>query len=77
MRPGEHIQDSLVSVTPAEVFGADVLVRVLGALFKRRKVRPMLPMLVPKVISVDSAQDERRDDGAEEQKHQPIILPVP
>lgn len=53
----------LVSITPGEVLGPDVLVRVLDALLKRRHVRPVLPMLVPEVISVEASKNHGRDDG--------------
>lgn len=58
------LQSGLVAVTPEEVLGADVLVRVLGALLERREVRPVLPMLIPKVVGVDRGQSESGDDGA-------------
>lgn len=54
----------LVTVTPGEVAGADVLVGVLGTLLKRGHVRPVLPMLVPEVVGVHSRENESRGDGA-------------
>lgn len=48
----------LVAITPAEVPGADVLVGVLGALLQGRKMRPVLPMLVPELVGVGASEDE-------------------
>ncbi len=59
-----HVQEGLVSVAPGEVLGADVLVRVLGALLKRGEMGPVLPMLVPEVIGVQAGDEKAGDDGA-------------
>lgn len=48
----------LVTVTPGEVLGADILVGVFGTLLKRGHVVPVLPVLVPQVVGVDATTDE-------------------
>lgn len=52
-----YLQYSLVAVTPREVLGADVLVRVLDTLLQRRHVAPVIPMLVPQNVRVDTCAD--------------------
>ena len=52
----------LVSVTPEEVLGPDVLVRVLRELFAWGLVGLVLPVLVPKAPGVDTGDAEGRDD---------------
>jgi hypothetical protein len=54
----------LVTVSPEEVLGADVLEWVLGLLLKRRAVGNVLPVLVPQTPCVDAGEDERRDNDA-------------
>ncbi len=58
------LQDSLVTVSPEEVLGADVLVGVLSALLKWLHVGPVLPMLVPEDVGVSSGDDQAWGDGA-------------
>jgi hypothetical protein len=53
----------LVTITPLEVLGADVLVGILGALRQRRKVVPVLPVLRPQPVSVGSRDSKGRDNG--------------
>lgn len=55
----------LVTVTPEEVLGAEVLVRVLGTLLKRGHVRNVLPVLVPQPIRVGASDGESGNDDAE------------
>lgn len=54
----------LVTVTPLEVLGADVLVGILGALWQRREVAPVLPVLSPQPVSVGSSNSKSRDNSA-------------
>lgn len=54
----------LVTVTPEEVLGADVLVGVLGSLGLGRKVGLVLPVLNPQTVGVDTTEDDRGDDDA-------------
>ena len=46
------------------VLGANVLVRVLDTLLKRRHVRPVLPMLIPEHVGVHAAEKKGRGDAA-------------
>lgn len=55
------LQKSLVSVSPEEVLGADILVWVLRAFLQWLSVCPVLPMLVPEVVGVDTGNDQARD----------------
>lgn len=57
-------QAHLVTVTPEEVLGADVLVGVLGQLGSRGLVGLVLPVLEPQAVGVDTAEDDRGDDDA-------------
>ena len=57
-------QKGLVAVTPEEVLGANVLVRVLGTLLERRHVGPVLPVLLVEVVRVDGGDDQARDCSA-------------
>ena len=59
-----YLQQSLATITPRVVLGADVLVGVLGALLQRRHVRPVVPMFVPEDIGVGTGEDEERDGAA-------------
>lgn len=54
----------LVAITPLVVLGADVLVRILGALLQRRHVVPVVPVLVPEPVGVGTRQGEGGDDAA-------------
>ena len=64
--PGQEFwkRTHLVTVTPEEVLGADVLVRVLDALLEWWEVLPVLPMLIPQVIGVETAKGKDGDDDA-------------
>lgn len=57
-------EQSLVAVAPGVVLGADVLVGILDALLQRGHVRPVLPMLVPEAVGVDSGEQEAGEDSA-------------
>lgn len=52
----------LITITPEEVFGAEVLVRILGTFLERGHVFPMFPMLVPLIISVRAGDDHANRD---------------
>lgn len=54
----------LVTVSPGEVLHTDVLVGVLGTLLERGHVRPVFPVLSPKVVGVDTSGNQDRNDGA-------------
>lgn len=54
----------LVTVTPLEVLGANVLVGVLGALLQRRHVAPVLPMLRPQPVGVGTRKSHARNNTA-------------
>lgn len=54
----------LVTVTPEEILGANVLVGVLGALRLGGKVGNVLPVLLPQAVGVDTTEDDRGDDDA-------------
>lgn len=62
IEPKYPFQTHLVTVAPLVVLGADVLVRVLGALLQRRHVVPVLPMLVPEPVGVGTGGDEAGGD---------------
>lgn len=55
----------LVTITPEEVLGAEVLVGVLGALLKRGRVGLVLPVLAPQPIGVGGRDGESGKDDAE------------
>ena len=55
------LQESLVSVSPEEVLGADILVWVLRAFLQWLSVSPVFPMLVPEVVGVDTGNDQAWD----------------
>jgi hypothetical protein len=57
-------QAHLVTISPREVLGADVLVGVFDTLLERGHMRPVLPMLVPQVVSVEATTDQDGNDGA-------------
>lgn len=59
-----NVQESLVTIAPGVVAGADVLVGVLGALLKGREVGPVLPMLVVEGVSVVAGEGKGRGDAA-------------
>lgn len=54
----------LVTIAPLVVLGADVLVRVLGALLQRRHVAPVVPVLIPQVVGVGARSHEGGDNTA-------------
>lgn len=56
----------LVTVTPGEVLGADVLVGVLGTLLKRGHMVPVLPVLVPQIVGIDTTTNEAGDNSTAE-----------
>ncbi len=60
----ECVATYLVAIPPEKVLGPDVLVWVFNSLFQRREMFPMLPMLVPQVVRVDTGQDEAGSDDA-------------
>jgi hypothetical protein len=51
----------LVTVAPEEVLGTDVLVRILGLVFRRRCMLQVLLVGIPSHLSVDTGEDEARD----------------
>lgn len=53
----------LVTITPLEILGANVLVRVFSALLQRGQVAPVLPVLLPENPSVTTSQSEGRYDA--------------
>ena len=55
----------LVTVSPRVVLHTDVLVRVLGALLHRGHVLPVLPVLLPEVVGVDSGKDQAWGNSTE------------
>lgn len=61
---GANLQEGLVSVSPEEVLGAEVLVRVLSALLKWLHVGPVLPVLVPENVGVGGSNDQSWNDSA-------------
>lgn len=52
----------LVPISPEEVLRSEVLVWVFNALFQRRQMLPMFPMLVPQIPGVDASENEARDN---------------
>lgn len=52
---------NLVTITPKEILCSDILVRVFGTLLQRRQVFPMLPMLVPEIISIKLCKYQSRN----------------
>ena len=54
----------LVTISPGEVLAADVLVGVLSTLLQRGHVVPVLPVLVPQVVGVQTTANEAGDDSA-------------
>lgn len=55
----------LVAVSPEEVLGPNVLVRVLNTFLERGLVRPVLPMLCPQTVGVDAAEDNGGDHNVD------------
>jgi hypothetical protein len=53
----------LITISPRVVLGADVLVGVFHTLFQRGHVLPVLPMLVPEVVSIKATTDQAGNDG--------------
>lgn len=53
----------LVTVAKGEVLHADILVGVLGALLERGHVLPVLPVLIPEVVSVDATANQAGDNS--------------
>jgi hypothetical protein len=45
----------LVTITPLKVLGADVLVGVLRALWQRRKMAPVLPVVIPQPVCIGAS----------------------
>lgn len=66
---GANLQEGLVSVSPEEVLGAEVLVRVLSALLKWLHVGPVLPVLVPENVGVGGSNDQSWDNSAKNGQH--------
>lgn len=60
-RARQEIYIYLIAITPEEVLGADVLVRVLRLLGSRGFVGLVLPMSIPSKLSVDAGDDEAGD----------------
>jgi hypothetical protein len=58
----------LVSISPEEVLGADVLEGVLDALLERGHVRDVLPVLGPQTPGVDAGDAEGRNHNAVREK---------
>lgn len=54
----------LITITPLEVLGADVLVGVLSALWQRGKMAPVLPVFVPQPVRIGSSDNKCRDNAA-------------
>jgi hypothetical protein len=54
----------LVTISPEEVLGADVLVCVLGLVFLGSVVSDVLPVSIPSQLSVDAGYDQGRDSDA-------------
>lgn len=54
----------LVTVTPEEVLGTDVLVGILGLLLARSVVGHMLPVSVPSQLGVHACDDKAGDSDA-------------
>ena len=55
------LQESLIPIAPREVLGPQVLVRILDALLKRRKMSLVLPVLIVEVIGIDARDEQGRD----------------
>lgn len=51
-------EQSLVTVTPLEVLGSNVLVGILSAILQRGHVAPVLPVLVPQVVGIGAGGNE-------------------
>ena len=60
------IQEGLVTITPAEVLAADVLVWVLWLLLDGDVMGDVLPVLSPEVVGIDGRDDQGGDDNAVE-----------
>lgn len=60
-------EEALISITPEKVLGANILVRVFWPLWERRHVLPVLPMLVPEVVGVDTTEEEEWGDTVQRQ----------
>lgn len=58
----------LISITPVEVLGSDVLVWVFGSLLQRLHVLPVGPMLIPQDICVGTGNEQRWDSHAAKHK---------
>lgn len=56
----------LVSISPREVLDTNVLVGVFDTLLERGKVVPVLPVLSPEVVSIDTSKDQSGNDSAAE-----------
>ena len=64
----------LVTVTPEEVLGADVLVGELGLLLLRGLVGLVLPVLEPETVGVDTGDDDGGNDDAVEEDNNQICV---
>lgn len=56
-------EEGLVPIAEGEVLNTDVLIGVLGTLLERGHMLPVLPVLVPKVVSIDTAENQAGDDS--------------
>lgn len=54
----------LVTITPGEILRANVLVWVFDTFLQRRHVAPVLPVLDPEIVCVDSTKDQTWNDSA-------------
>lgn len=63
-REQKQKQTHLVTITPLVILGANVLVRVLGALLQRRHVAPVLPVLSPEPVGVGAGSNQAGDNTA-------------
>jgi len=54
-------EDGLVAITPEVVLNPDILIWVLWALLQWEFMLPVLPMFIPKVVSVDTGKNEARN----------------
>lgn len=52
---------NLVTIAPKEILCSDILIGVFGTLLQRRQVFPMLPVLVPEIISIKLCEYQSRN----------------
>jgi hypothetical protein len=69
-----HLQKSLISIAKEEVFGTDILVWVFGSLLQRRHMRPMLPMLRPEVVGVETRKCDTGNNDTIRNQLSPAIV---